>query len=186
LTDTLQTDTEKESSGSEIKQAVKSQADPAAVLFRNMSERDIPAVLDVEGLCYSFPWSERVFRDCLSAGYICRLAELEQPGKGNETSGNLVGHGILMMGPAEAHVLNLCVVPIQRGSGLASRLLRSLLKSAATLGAREVFLEVRRSNHAARTLYEKEGFNRIAIRQNYYNAEQGREDAVLYALTLTQ
>ncbi len=186
MTDTLQTDTEMESSDSKCKQADKLQVDPAVVHFRDMYERDIPAVLGVEGLCYSFPWSARVFRDCLSAGYICRLAELDQPGKDNETSDNLVGHCILMMGPAEAHVLNLCVVPSQRGSGLASRLLRSLLNSAATLGAREVFLEVRRSNHAARALYEREGFNRIAIRQNYYNAEQGKEDAVLYALTLTQ
>lgn len=171
---------------SEFKQNVKPQVDPAATHFRSMGERDIPAVLDVEEHCYSFPWSARVFRDCLNAGYICRLVECEHSAENDDKGTSLVGHGILMMGPAEAHVLNLCVVPSHRGSGLASLLLRSLLKSAVTLGAREVFLEVRRSNHAARALYEREGFNRIAIRQNYYNASQGKEDAVLYALTLTQ
>ena len=163
--------------------------------FRDMTLADLPAVLAVESDCYEFPWSERVFRDCLQAGYVCRLAELaavadgagDTADTGNTSSSantKLVGHGILMMGPGEAHVLNICVVAECRSSGLAGRLLQSLIVTAQAESAREVFLEVRQSNLAAMRLYEAHGFNRIAIRENYYNADCGREDAILYALTL--
>jgi ribosomal-protein-alanine N-acetyltransferase len=45
-------------------------------------------------------------------------------------------------------------------------------------------LEVRPSNVAAVALYEKMGFNEIGVRRNYYPAGEGREDALLLALSL--
>ena len=47
-----------------------------------------------------------------------------------------------------------------------------------------MLLEVRPSNAAARALYERAGFERIALRRGYYPAESGREDALLLALRL--
>jgi len=44
--------------------------------------------------------------------------------------------------------------------------------------------EVRPSNKLAIKLYEKLGFNEIGVRRNYYPAHQGREDALLLALSL--
>jgi len=41
-------------------------------------------------------------------------------------------------------------------------------------------LEVRASNAAAIRLYEKQGFNKLAVRKAYYPASNGREDALLY------
>jgi len=127
--------------------------------FRDMTLADLPAVLSVESDCYEFPWSERVFRDCLQAGYVCRLAEMpaesqassaKSPGSCSKPFKNkLLGHGILMMGPGEAHVLNICVVKDYRGSGLAGRLLKSLIATAVAESAGEIFLEVRQSNTAA-------------------------------------
>ena len=152
--------------------------------FRDMTLADLSPVLSVEAECYEYPWSERVFRDCLQAGYVCRLAELAAESPADLPDNRLLGHGVLMMGPGEAHVLNICVVPDYRGRGLAGRLLQSLITTAMVQSAREIFLEVRQSNLAAMRLYEAHGFNRIAIRENYYNAQSGREDAVLYALTL--
>jgi Acetyltransferases len=50
--------------------------------------------------------------------------------------------------------------------------------------AETVFLEVRPSNTAAIALYEDVGFNEIGVRKGYYPAENGREDAIMLALTL--
>jgi ribosomal-protein-alanine N-acetyltransferase len=50
------------------------------------------------------------------------------------------------------------------------------------LGARVVFLEVRPSNVDAIRLYEATGFTQIGVRRGYYQAEQGREDAIVMRL----
>lgn len=153
--------------------------------FRDMCAADLGAVLAVERQCYDFPWSKRVFQDCLKAGYICKLVERSQQVQSAPAGSKaLLGHGILMLGPGEMHILNFCVLPECRGTGLSVKLLQYLLDTAKINDAKEVFLEVRRSNDAARKLYEANGFNRIAVRKDYYDAAEGREDALLYALTL--
>ena len=48
----------------------------------------------------------------------------------------------------------------------------------------DVFLEVRPSNTVAIQLYESMGFERIGLRKGYYQAVGGREDALVYKLTL--
>ena len=42
-----------------------------------------------------------------------------------------------------------------------------------------LFLEVRVSNTAARTLYANAGFREIGVRRGYYPAHVGREDAIV-------
>ena len=51
-------------------------------------------------------------------------------------------------------------------------------------GARKMFLEVRRSNMRAISLYESFGFSEIGIRTNYYQGSSLSEDAVVMALVL--
>ena len=55
---------------------------------------------------------------------------------------------------------------------------------AQALGLTRLLLEVRQSNERARALYRRRGFAEIGIRRGYYPATQGREDAVVMALTL--
>ena len=59
--------------------------------MRRMLESDVGDVVVTERSAYAFPWSEGIFRDCLRAGYICRVAELDHL---------FVGYGILSVGPA--------------------------------------------------------------------------------------
>ncbi len=47
-----------------------------------------------------------------------------------------------------------------------------------------MFLEVRPSNQVACNLYEDLGFNEVGIRENYYPAYVGREDALVLAKEL--
>ena len=55
-----------------------------------------------------------------------------------------------------------------RRSGVATALLNYVLAYGATLGARRATLEVRRSNEAARLLYERFGFTVAGVRRAYY------------------
>ena len=77
----------------------------------------------------------------------------------------------------EAEILNLCVAPAARRSGSGRALVRAILRRVAALGARAAYLEVRQSNHAARRLYESEGFAPVGRRRAYYRRPV--EDAIV-------
>ena len=140
--------------------------------LRKMRAGDLPAVMDVERSAYTFPWREGVFKDCLRRGHECwLLAQAEQ----------LIGHSVLSVAAGESHLLNLCIHPQRQGQGLGLLLGRHILAQAKAREAQVVFLEVRPSNQAACCLYEKLGFNEIGVRQNYYPAPRGREDALVLA-----
>ncbi|HEY0268434.1 MAG TPA: GNAT family N-acetyltransferase, partial [Methyloradius sp.] len=63
-------------------------------------------------------------------------------------------------------------------------LMMHMINIARQRNALNMFLEVRPSNQSAIGLYESIGFNEMAIRRNYYPAQNGREDAVLMGLAL--
>jgi ribosomal-protein-alanine N-acetyltransferase len=84
----------------------------------------------------------------------------------------------------EAHLLNLCVHPHAQNLGYGRRLLSAMLQKAAESEAERVFLEVRPSNRIAQHLYRSVGFEQIGIRPAYYQAQYGREDAIVLAIAL--
>lgn len=143
--------------------------------FRPMADLDLTAVMAVEEMSYSHPWTLDIFRDCLRAGYHCWVLQVGE---------RLVGHGVMSIAVGECQILNLCVHPDWQGRQLGRRLLRRLLAIARQLQADTAFLEVRRSNHAAIHVYLAEGFCETGLRRNYYPKGQGREDAILMAKPL--
>jgi len=145
------------------------------VAVRSMGHDDLSQVSDIERRSYEFPWSHGVFRDCLLAGYNCIVLERGE---------HIVGYGILSIAAGEAHILNLCTDPHYRKLGYATRLLEAILVRARLAEVKEVFLEVRPSNAGALALYRKNGFQHIANRPAYYQADDGREDAAVLRLKL--
>lgn len=79
----------------------------------------------------------------------------------------------------EAEIIDFRVDISVRGRGVGSVLLGQTLNALNLSGINTVFLEVRRSNVAAITLYEHAGFANIGSRDNYYETASGREDALL-------
>lgn len=77
----------------------------------------------------------------------------------------------------ELHINSVAVEPGRRREGLGARLMRGVLAIAREEGATQATLEVRRSNDAARILYERLGFTVEAIRPDYYT--NPREDALI-------
>ncbi len=143
--------------------------------LRAMGEADLPAVMAIENAIYPFPWTQGNFRDSLAAGYRCRIYLRD---------GELIGYAVLMMAADEAHLLNLSIAAACQRQGYGSLLLRRLCEGARESGARLMFLEVRPSNIPALRLYERHGFRRLGLRRAYYPAQAGREDALVFGLTL--
>jgi ribosomal-protein-alanine N-acetyltransferase len=135
-----------------------------------MLESDVLHVLAVESAAYQFPWSEGIFRDCLRVGYTCRVLDI---------GGDIAGYGIMSMGAGEAHILNVCVRSEFQCLGFGRKILLYLLERARSSGMQEAFLEVRPSNAAAIRLYQALGFEAVGTRRGYYQAEVGREDALV-------
>jgi len=146
------------------------------VQIRPMMEIDLPEVAAIEQQSYTFPWSENIFRDCLRVGYTCRALDL---------AGQIIGYGVMSLGAGEAHILNVCVREQFRSVGFGRRLLEHLLERAVAAGVAEAFLEVRPSNLSAIRLYQHLGFEQIGIRRGYYQAPDGREDAIVLKRELT-
>ncbi len=140
--------------------------------IRAMSTRDLRGVAAVEQASYEFPWSPGIFRDCLLAGYQCLVLVAE---------GDINGYAIMSVAAREAHILNLCVHPELQRRGFGRQLLYALCTRADSLGVERAFLEVRPSNAAAVKLYTSAGFEQIGVRPSYYQADGGREDAVIFA-----
>ena len=140
-----------------------------------MRPADLKAVAAVELSSYQFPWSIGIVRDCLLAGYHSQVLEV---------AGVINGYSIMSTAGAEAHLLNLCVHPSCQRLGFGRRLLNAALLRAEGLAVERVFLEVRPSNAAAIALYQSAGFELIGTRPSYYQAEDGREDAVIFAASI--
>jgi ribosomal-protein-alanine N-acetyltransferase len=143
--------------------------------LRPMGSADLDSVLAIERDLYTHPWTLGNFRDSLHAGYSC-WAMLCQ--------GELIGYGVLMVGVAEAHLLNLSIAAGWQRRGLGRLLLHHFIDIARSYGALRILLEVRPSNHAGRALYGQAGFRTMAVRRDYYPAGAGREDAIVMELEL--
>ena len=140
-----------------------------------MLEQDLGEVIAIERAIYTHPWTRGNFADSLRAGYECRTYRL---------NGELIGYFVLMVAVGEAHLLNLSVAMPHQRRGYGSALLDEATRLARSLGAANVFLEVRPSNRAAQELYFRYGFRKVAVRRNYYPAHSGREDALVLSLAL--
>jgi ribosomal-protein-alanine N-acetyltransferase len=147
----------------------------ALLELRAMRPEDIDAVGAIEVAAYEFPWTQGIFRDCLRARYDCHVLC---------RAGATIGYGVISAGAGEAHLLNVCVAPAEQGHGHGRYLVEHMIEAARRHRAGRLFLEVRPSNAAAIALYQKLGFNEIALRANYYPARHGREDAIVMAMEL--
>ncbi len=148
----------------------------ALAVPRPMVMADVAEIWRIERAAYPFPWSKSTFADCLyAAGYSNWVLANRD---------TIFAYAVFSVAAGEAHILNLCVNPACQGKGYGKRMLEQLLDVARGHSAETVFLEVRPSNTAALKLYEGSGFGRIGRRRGYYPGADGREDALVYSLSI--
>jgi ribosomal-protein-alanine N-acetyltransferase len=121
------------------------------------------------------------FSEPFTADYFEQLAE-EYPETFlvSEKEGLVQGYVVAETCRDKAHILSIAVRNDCRRRRVGSELLDALIERLKFEGIKQVFLEVRRSNVAARSLYEKAGFKLAGSIEGYY----GEDDAVLYHLKL--
>lgn len=140
-----------------------------AVTVRAATVDDVPRIHELETVAFSDPWTPDSFRSMIAQPLV--IATVAEQG------GGIVGYCIAWAIGDEAELVNLCVAPAVRGTGLGGRLLDDLLASLDTRGGATVYLEVRDSNEAAQALYRGRGFLASGRRKGYYR--HPAEDAVI-------
>lgn len=152
---------------------------------------DVPGILHLECSCGSAAhWTEQQYRQVFDSEGAERLLLIAETALHSEPDGvtsplatsEIIGFLVARHLAPEWELENLVVAPSVRRQGLGKRLLEALLASACATNSHSVFLEVRESNAAARSLYEKIGFEQTGSRKSYY--KDPAEDAVLYRLGL--
>lgn len=139
--------------------------------IRILCESDLAQVAEIERLCFGEPWSEKSLELLLRDANFGLVALCD---------GRVAAYvGVISVAP-EGEITNVATHPDFRRRGLASALLEALKKEAAERGIESIFLEVRRSNTAARELYQKQGFEVIGERKGFYS--NPKEDAILMVL----
>ncbi|MEB3278268.1 MAG: ribosomal protein S18-alanine N-acetyltransferase [Lyngbya sp.] len=164
--------------------------------LQSLTSEQLPAAAELDQQCLGGLWT--------LAGY---QRELESPNsdllawvvcqEGEKTAGNgqnlrfdlpgvafrpdlpLVGVGCLWAILEEAHITLLLIHPDYQGRGLGQALLYALLKSAWHRQLERATLEVRVSNHSAKALYRKFGFQEAGRRRHYY-PDTGEDALILW------
>lgn len=135
---------------------------------------DLEEAYEIEVLTNPSPWSIDNFKSSFEVGHhglVCK--------EDNKMLGFLIFSPI----KPEAHLLSIAVIETQQYKGIGSLLLKSMISQCKAMGINQVFLEVRASNERAIGFYQKYGFKKDAIRENYYSGDIP-EDALLMSLGL--
>jgi len=123
-----------------------------------------------------------------TSGLVSRVRQLfsrerffgEKPSSGNQY---VLGFASIWVMADEAHLTNIAVRKQHQRQGIGELLLISIIDLAAELKADFITLEVRVSNTAAQSLYQKYGFTKVSARPGYYT--DNREDALLMSTEST-
>lgn len=142
--------------------------------IRKMSENDVEEVAFLEQQIFASPWSkESLRRACKEEENIYLVAEQEN---------KLIGYCGIWCSFENADLCNIAVLPGMRRRGVAEAILNEAVILCRQRNVERMLLEVRISNVAAISLYQKKGFFRINIRKKYY--KNPTEDAVIMKLEL--
>jgi ribosomal-protein-alanine N-acetyltransferase len=87
----------------------------------------------------------------------------------------IAAFAIMHFGDDVAHLNLLAVSPEHRRQGLGRQLMQWLTTTAIEAGVFRINLELRTHNEAARTFYQRLGFDQLGVVPGYY---QGREAAL--------
>ncbi len=123
---------------------------------------DLDALVEVHRESFANPWTREMFAQELRQPGLSRVDVLRLP------DAPVAGFCVSWTVEDELHINTLAIRTSHRRRGLATMLLRAVLKEAASYGAARATLDVRVSNVAALALYQRLGFEIAATRRDYY------------------
>lgn len=137
--------------------------------IRNMEEKDIPQIFEINLENMELPWSissiKEDFNNKLSHYFVC------------ENDNIIVGYISFWYVINEAEITNIAVTKSNRGKGIGKALLEKLIEFSVEENMIGISLEVSTKNFIAINLYQKYDFEINGTRPEYY--EKSKEDAYI-------
>lgn len=150
-------------------------SNPVSLEYTALNDQNYEQAFKLQLACHAYPWSRKVFVDCLTPPYFAYQANLDN---------NLVGFFVGLQVLDEITLMDIGVAAEARGKGVGQQLLEHFIQISRERKAASIWLEVRVSNSSAIHIYQKAGFEQIEIRKNYYPTATGKEDACIMKLEL--
>ena len=138
-----------------------------------MDLNDLEEAYKIELSVNPSPWKYETFLSSFEVGHKGLICKQEK---------QIIGFIIFSPINPEAHILSISVKKEMQSKGVGTLLLNSMLDQCKVMNYKKIFLEVRASNVQAINFYEKLGFSKDAIRNNYYT--DNSEDALLMSLSI--
>lgn len=138
-----------------------------------MSIDDLKEAYKIECEVNPSPWKYETFLSSFEVGHKGLICKHDS---------KIIGFIIFSPINPEAHILSISVTKKIQSKGVGALLLQSMLDQCAAMNYKKIFLEVRISNLQAINFYQKFGFSKDAIRDNYYT--DNSEDALLMSLSI--
>ena len=154
---------------------------PISISFKKFSQNEIETIALLESESSEFPWAKnQLFESISNPNNLCYAVSIKS---------QIVGYVIAMPATDSADILNITIHKDFKRKGYASSLIDYLTKELISKGIKTIFLEVRRGNFAAISLYSSLGFKEISVRKNYYTKNSNqlsiREDGIIMCLELS-
>ena len=131
------------------------------LLIRAATKNDVEALLPLEKQGFHPSWTEgAILSEIDNNDTIFLVTEDEAK--------QIVGFAVLRLIGGEAELFQITTAAKHRREGIATHLLRRVIGDAKAAGVTKIFLEVRVSNDAAITMYERFGFTAVGLRRFYY------------------
>jgi ribosomal-protein-alanine acetyltransferase len=127
---------------------------------RPASRADLPELARLEQRAFSDPWSEAQLLEAFGWSGSLMLV--------TEAAGQITGYVLARSIVDEGEILSIAADPDLRRAGIGSALLAAATAVLEERGVRSLWLEVRTSNVAARSMYAAAGFVESGVRRNYY------------------
>ncbi len=148
----------------------------AVPLVRYMTVADLDSTMLIERQAFKQPWSRHMYLMDLQQNRMATYLVLHPDAGDAGALPPVLAYGGFWLMVDEAHVATVASHPDWRGCGLGQFLMLALLEDANARGALRSTLEVRVSNVAAQSLYDKLGYQVVGTRRHYY---QDGEDAYI-------
>lgn len=146
--------------------------------IRGLRSEDVPAMIEIERASPTVAhWTPGEYQALLASDETGQRKTLVA-----EQEARAVGFVVAKVVAGDWEIENIVVRANSQHQGIGEQLLSRLIQEARRNGARQILLEVRSQNTAARNLYTKCGFSVVGGRRAYYHDPE--DDAVLYRLEL--